>query len=267
MRDGEGCPGSQNRRPDFDHGAKAGKGPDEPEGYKEIERHKNGGGGAGERQQVDAGDAVQRNDGNAHGSEGDGRSVGEQGQPGSLKRSKAEADEDRRADGDWRSETRSPLKERAQGESDEEQLQAAVGGDAGQALLQRDEAAGLAGEVIEEDDGKNDPANGEDAVTGSIGRGGEGQSHRHVEDDDRGEQRSRKAGDRRNVGFEPQNGHGAEEHDDGQGGDQRGELPVPGRVVALHPAARGGVGLEEVDRADDQGEERRGLDGEREGMG
>ncbi len=120
--------------------AKAGEGPDEPEGDEEIEGNKNDGGGAGEREEIEAGDAVKSDEGNAHGSEGDGSGVGEQRESGGLQGTEAETDEDGAADGDGRAEAGGALKERAEREGDEEKLQAAVGGDAGEALLQSDEA-------------------------------------------------------------------------------------------------------------------------------
>ena len=43
------------------------------------------------------------------------------------------------------------------------------------------EGAGFDGELVEEDDGKNDPADGEEAVAGAVGGGGERQADGHVE--------------------------------------------------------------------------------------
>ena len=102
------------------------------------------GGGAGESEEIEAGDAVQCDERNAHGAEGNRRGVGEQRKPGGLERLEAEADENGGADGDRCAEARGSFKECAEREGDEEKLQAAVGGDAGETLLQRDEAAGLA---------------------------------------------------------------------------------------------------------------------------
>ncbi len=167
--------------------AKPAIGPDEPEGNQEIERSQKDGGGAREREEIEAGDAVQSDDGNAHASEGDRRGVGEQRKPRGLQRTKAETDKNGGADSDGRTEARGAFKECAEGEGDEEKLQPAVGGDAGEALLEGDEAAGLDGEVVEKDDGKNDPANGEKAVTRAVSSGSEGEARGHVEDDDGGE--------------------------------------------------------------------------------
>ena len=128
-------------------------------------------------------------------SKGDGGGVGEQGEARGLERPEAETDEDGGTDGDGGAETAGALKKRAEGKGDEEKLQAAIGGDAGEALLQSGEAAGLDGEVVEKDDGKNDPADGEDAVACAVGRRGEGEADGHVEDDGGGEERGGESGD------------------------------------------------------------------------
>ncbi len=68
LRDGEGDAGDEDGGPDFDHGAEAGEGPDEPEGNEDIEGKEDGRRWfARERKQIEAGDAVQSDDGNAHG--------------------------------------------------------------------------------------------------------------------------------------------------------------------------------------------------------
>ena len=262
MGDGKGDSSGENGWPDFDHGGEAGVGPDEPEGKEEIERREKDGGGAGEREEIEAGDAVESEDGNAHGSECDGSRVCHESESRRLQRMETEADEDGCADGDGRAETGGAFKERAESEGDEEKLQAAVGGDAGEALLEGDEAAGLDGEVVKEDDGKDDPADGEEAVARAVRGGGEGETRGHVKEDDGGEQRGDETGNGGDVRFDAEDGHGAEEHHDGKSGDERGELPETGRVVALRPVRAGGVGDEEVGQAEKQREEGRGFKGE-----
>ena len=74
----------------------------------------------------------------------------------------------------------------------------------------------LHGEVVEKDDGKNDPADGEEAVARAVGGGSEGEAHGHVKDDDGGEKCGDETCDGGDVGLEAQDGHGAEENDDGQ---------------------------------------------------
>ena len=69
-------------------------------------------------------------------------------------------------------------------------------------------------------------------------------------------------GDGGDVGLEAQDGHGAEENNDGKGSDECGKLPDAGGVVALRPVSGGGVGGEEVDQAEKQREEGCGFKGE-----
>ena len=59
-----------------------------------------------------------------------------------------------------------PSKKRAEAEGDEEELQAAVAGDAGQAVLQTLKEPVSTVRVVEEDDVEDDPADGEEAVGG-----------------------------------------------------------------------------------------------------
>ena len=120
-------------------------------------------------EEIESGDAVERNDGSAESTEGYGGGVGEERETGGVQGAEAEADEDGSADGDGSAEARSAFKERAEGKGDEEQLEAAVVGDVGEAFLQCDEGAGFDGEVVEEDDGEDDPADGEEAVSSAIG--------------------------------------------------------------------------------------------------
>ena len=70
------------------------------------------------------------------GSEGDGCRVSQQGEAGGFERSEAEADEDRSADGYGSSEAGDSFEECSEGKGDEEELEAAVGSDADEAVLQ-----------------------------------------------------------------------------------------------------------------------------------
>ncbi len=57
-------------------------------------------------------------------------------------------------------------------------------------------------------------------------------------------ERGDETGDRGDVGLEAEDGHSAKKNNDGQSGDERGELPETGRVVALRPMRAGGIGAE-----------------------
>jgi hypothetical protein len=68
------------------------------------------------------------------------------------------------------------------------------------------------------------------------------------------------------VGFEAQDGHGAEEDNNRQGSDERRELPETGRVIALRPMRGSGVGGEEIDQSEKEREEGCGFESERCGV-
>ena len=77
----------------------------------------------------------------------------------------------RRGDRHRRAEARRAFEERAEAKGDEQELQAAIGGDAGEAALQDLELAVLDGEVVQEDDVEDDPADREQAVAAAVDRG------------------------------------------------------------------------------------------------
>ena len=74
--------------------------------------------------------APRADDGRAERPEGHGRRVGDQRQAGGRERREAEPDQDRAGHGDRGAEAAGALEEGAEREGDEQQLEAAVGGDA-----------------------------------------------------------------------------------------------------------------------------------------
>jgi hypothetical protein len=62
------------------------------------------------------------------------------------------------------------------------------------------------------------------------------------------------------VSLEAEDGHCAEENNDGQRGDESGKNEAASGVVALCPVERGGIGFEEVDEGGDEGEEGDGFE-------
>ena len=83
------------------------------------------------RRQV--GDAVEDDERRAQAAVGDRRGVGDQAQDGGEERVEAEADHDGAADGDGRAAAGRPFEERAEGEADQDRLDAGVAGQAGDA--------------------------------------------------------------------------------------------------------------------------------------
>ena len=167
---------------DFDHGGESHEGADEPEGDQEAERRQKSCDDVGEDEGIDASDSVQGDERSAEGSEGYGGGVGEECEAGGFEGCKAEADEDGSADGDGGAEAGGALEEGAECEGDEEELKAAVFGDPDQALVQQPEAAGADGELVHEDDRKDDPEDRECSVGEAVGGCQEGEVAGHVED-------------------------------------------------------------------------------------
>ncbi len=159
-----GCSRDKDGGPDLDHCAEAGECPDQPERYQHTEGCEEAADHAREYKGVEPGDSVERHDGDAECAECDRRGVGQQRKACSLQRSEAEADEDASADGDGGSETACALKESTECEGDEEKLQAAVRSDSDDALLQESEPSCADGQLIEEEDGEDDPADRKETI-------------------------------------------------------------------------------------------------------
>ena len=164
-----------------------------------------------------------------------GRGVGDERQPGRGERGESQADEDRGCNRDWRAEAGRAFEERAEREGDEQELETPVAGDAGQAVLHDLEVALLAGQVVEEDDVEDDPADGEEAVGRAQPRRPRGHARGHAEGEDGREHGGGQAEERRHVGPKLEEGQPAEKDDDGESGDERREPDAAERVVDLVP--------------------------------
>src|SRR5262249_35554231 len=91
-------------------------------------------------------------------------------------------------DRDWRAKPSSALEKSPECESNQNQLQPPVLGDSDQTTLQNFESSGCAGELIQEDDVENDPANRQESVTRPVSGGHEGHLGRHAKYSDRNQQ-------------------------------------------------------------------------------
>ena len=85
-------------------------------------------------EEVETGHALERDDGRAERAEGHGRGVGDEREARGGERREAEADEDGARHRDRRAEAGRALEERAEGEGDEQELEAPVLGDVRDAL-------------------------------------------------------------------------------------------------------------------------------------
>ena len=88
-----------------------------------------------------------------------------------LKGEKPRADEHGCGDGDGGSEARGTFEEASKGEGDEESLEARVGGEATEGVLDDLELAGLDGDAEEEDGGEDNPRDGEETKGSAVGGG------------------------------------------------------------------------------------------------
>jgi len=114
--------------------------------------------------------------------EGHGRGIRHQAEQRGLQRWESEADQHGAGDGHGRSAAARALEQRAEREGDEEDLQAPVGRDATDGLLDDLELLGLHGDVVDKDGGHQDPGNAEPSVDQAIGYRAGGHVQRHVED-------------------------------------------------------------------------------------
>ena len=117
---------------------------------------------------------------------------------------KTQADQDGGRHGHRCAETGCALEEGTEGKGNQQQLDAAVFGDAGNRVLQDLEAAVLLGQLVQEDDVEHDPANGQQA--GEAAQHGRAAGHvgRHVVDENGNDQRCHQARTCGPVGFHMQ---------------------------------------------------------------
>ena len=145
-------------RPDLSRFLEAAISPDQPEGDDEGEERQLPADHGAELANVEPGDAGQGDDGRAQRPEGHRRGVGDEREPGGGERGEPEPYEDGRGHGHRRPEAGRALEEGPEGEGDQQQLQPAIFGDPGDRVLQDPEAAVLLGQLVEEDDVEDDPA-------------------------------------------------------------------------------------------------------------
>ena len=121
----------------------------------------------------------------------------------------------------------------------EDDLHARIGRERGETLAQDFEEAFLDRELVEKNQVENNPADGQQPVTRAIDRGRAGRLHRHSISHERHHERDREAEQRGVVDAHLEQGDGAEQHDDGDRRDQRGEQDVAERIVVLGPVHDG----------------------------
>jgi hypothetical protein len=238
LRDREGHAGNQDRRPDRDHAAEAGEGPDQPERHDQRKERQLPSDHGAEDVGVDAGDAGEAGDRRAEGAEGDRGRIGDEREAGGRERREAEPDQDRAGDRNRSAEAGRALEKGAEGEGDKQQLQAAVVGDAADRDLQRLERALLDCQPIEKDDVEDDPADREEAGHHAEHRRAQRQSGRHGEDNDGDEIGDDQRDDGGDVGLDLARRDQGEQRDDWESRGDRRKNRVVERVVDLVPHER-----------------------------
>ncbi len=124
-------------------------------------------------------------------------------------------------------------------ESDQQNLQTAVGSDSGDRLFHDFELSRLDRNVIEVDRGQNDPCDFQDSEGHSIGKTQSRQERRHFEEDHRDQHGTRSTRNRAPVWLHLQTGKQREQDEDGKSCHQRGQPPMAERVVDLGPLHNG----------------------------
>jgi len=107
-------------------------------------------------------------DGGSDGAPGYRSGIGDEIERGGVKGFEAEADHEGASDGYRCAESGAAFDERAETESHEQELEAAVRGDGGYGLLHDFKLAGLDGDVVEEYGGDDDPDDFQQAVGRAV---------------------------------------------------------------------------------------------------
>src|SRR5579859_1128372 len=225
----EGDADNEDSRQNFKRFRPTNHGANQPEGDEDRRDGKNAADHGAQVTFRERGYGGERVHGNADGAPSNGSGVGDEVESGGVKGLEAEADHEGASDGDGSAESGAALNERAKAESDEKELEAAVGSDGGDGLLHDFELAGLDGDVVEKDGGDDDPDNFEEAIGGTVGKAGKSQLRGHVEDEDGAKNRGSGAGNGAEMGADFEAGEQAEKDNDGKRSNESGE-PQIGRA-------------------------------------
>ena len=182
-----------------------------------------------------AGDGDQGAHGIAQPAVGHRGGVGDEAEHGGLERRETEPDHHGAGDRDGSAASARAFEQCAEGEGDQQHLQAAVFGDIADRLLDDGELAGIYGDVIDEDRGHYDPGDAKPAEDQAIGDRTGDHDGGHAEDG----QRDGYGGDEGIDGGPPcgSAAHGQEEEEraDRNGRGQGGEPGIAKGVEVLQP--------------------------------
>jgi hypothetical protein len=227
--------GDEAGGPDLEHAPPACLGGDQPERHEQREDRQLAADHRAEIVQVEPGERREGGQRDAERAEGNGGGVADEGELGGLEGLEAQADHEGAGDGDGRAEAGGALDERAEAEGDQQRLDAAIAGHAGDLFLQDGELAGLDRELVDEDRVEDEPADGQEAERGAVAGGGEGERGRHAVGEDRDGEGDAEGDEGRDVRAHVPESQQAEQDDDRDGGDQGRPAEVTERGVVLGP--------------------------------
>ncbi|MNP17285.1 hypothetical protein D3C76_1097140 [compost metagenome] len=128
-------------------------------------------------------------------------------------------------------------------------MQALVVGNRQHRAADHFELAALDREFVQEHRGNDDPGNRPEAVEEAVTRGGEGHVDRHLEGEDRHQDRQREGDAARYVALEAEHGEGQEEEHDRDDRRQCGQAKTTKRAIELLPGLHMGWPLIVVGQA------------------
>ena len=223
LGDGKAETGDNNGGQNFHGPLPAAHGHRQPQGHDQGKKGQLAAHDLADVHHVQAGDAGGHHDGDADGAEGHGGGVGDEADAGGVAGVEPQAHQHGRGDGHRGAEPGGAFDEGPEGKGDEQGLEAAVIGDAGQGVLDDLEVAALHRHVVDPDGGDHDPDDGEDAEGRPIQRRGNGVAHRHAPDDD-GQQYC------------------------GQGGEERRIVPLGRRIPSMYSRMNSGMAATRAER-------------------
>ena len=178
---------------------------------------------------------MQDDDGCSESAVGHRRRIGYQRQAGGRQRIESEPDQDGAGHGHRRAAAGGAFEERPEAEGDQNELQPAVVGDAADAVLQDLEQPRLERHPVQENQVQDDPANGRGREQRSVKARTGSKLGRHADHKQCDDHCRNQAGYRRVVGANMKDPQPAEQHNDWNCADQRGQNGIAERIVNLRP--------------------------------
>ncbi|MNC15123.1 hypothetical protein D3C75_629260 [compost metagenome] len=241
--------GYQRGRPGLFDAAQAVHHEHQPERHEQRQQRQLAAGHGADLERVDTGHLPGNDDRNAQGAEGHWRGVGDQAQAGGVQRVEAQAHQQRGSDCHRCAKACRTFQEGTEAEADQQHLQALVVGDRQHRAADHFELAALDREFVQEHRGNDDPGNRPEAVEEAITRSGECHVDRHLEGEDRHQDRQCEGDAAGHVAFEAEHGEGEEEEDDGNDRRQCGQAKTTKRTIDLLPGLHMGWPLIVVGQA------------------